>query len=332
MRLALGLVSAAAILVTGAAAQADMVSGPYITGFGGYTINPDTGFEVAPGTEADVSFEDGWVGGAAVGYDFGRARIEFEGAYRDNEYDTITLGGVTGSLSDNNLKAISGMINALYDFENESVITPYLGFGMGAANLDDDVSDESDTVLAYQGIAGTKISVTENLSAVVDYRYFRTLETDLGGAKFEYEQHTITAGLSYNFGTPAAPPPPPPPAPVVAEPPPPEVARSYMVFFDWDSTVITADAAQIIRDAASAAQTLGVARIELTGHADRSGSTRYNQGLSLRRADAVKAELIALGVAPDSISTVGKGESAPLVPTPDGVREAQNRRVEIVLP
>ncbi|MDD3446297.1 MAG: OmpA family protein, partial [Zavarzinia sp.] len=226
------------------------------------------------------------------------------------------------------LPVYTGMINTLYDFENESVVTPYLGFGMGAAFFD---ATDSDTMLAYQGIAGAKIAVTENLSAVVDYRYFRTLETEIGSTKFEYEQHVITAGLSYNFGMPPAPPP-PPPEPVVEAAPAPVVARSYMVFFDWDSTVITADASQIIRDAASAAQTLGVTRIELTGHADRSGSTRYNQRLSLKRADAVKAELIALGVAPDSITTVGKGESAPLVPTPDGVREAQNRRVEIVLP
>jgi len=331
MRLALGLVSAAAILVAGAAAQADMVSGPYITGFGGYTINPEVGIDTPLGS-GKLSFEDGWVAGAAVGYDFGRARIEFEGAYRDNEYDSIRIGNATvNNNSGDGLAVISGMVNALYDFENESVVTPYMGFGMGAAYLDDDGS-ESDTVLAYQGIVGTKVSITENLSAVVDYRYFRTLEADLAGTKFEYEQHTITAGLTYNFGTPAAPAPMVEPAPVVQPAPTPELARSYMVFFDWDSTAITPDASQIIRDAASAAQTLGVTRIELTGHADRSGSPRYNQRLSLKRAEAVKAELIALGVSPDSISTVGKGESAPLVPTPDGVREAQNRRVEIVLP
>ena len=325
MRLALGLVSAAAILVAGAAAQADMVSGPYITGFGGYTINPDTGYDDSvTGGSGKLSFEDGWIAGAAVGYDFGRARIEFEGAYRTNDTDgAVTKGRIGGDLP-----VYTGMINTLYDFENESVVTPYLGFGMGAAFFD---ATDSDTMLAYQGIAGAKIAVTENLSAVVDYRYFRTLETEIGSTKFEYEQHVITAGLSYNFGMPPAPPP-PPPEPVVEAAPAPVVARSYMVFFDWDSTVITADASQIIRDAASAAQTLGVTRIELTGHADRSGSTRYNQRLSLKRADAVKAELIALGVAPDSITTVGKGESAPLVPTPDGVREAQNRRVEIVLP
>ncbi|RJF87324.1 OmpA family protein [Oleomonas cavernae] len=330
MRLALGLVSAAAILVAGAAAQADMVSGPYITGFGGYTINPDVGVDVGP-FHGDLSFEDGWIGGAAVGYDWGRGRLEFEGAYHFNKLDSLDLDGFAPIQAgdEDDLSAISGMINALYDFENTSIVTPYIGFGMGAAYLDDD--NDTDTVLAYQGIVGTKVSITENLSGLVDYRYFRTLETDLGGVKFEYEQHIITAGLTYNFGTPPAPPP-AEPAPMVEPAPAPVLARSYMVFFDWDSVAISSEASQIIRDAAAAAQQLGVTRIELTGHADRSGSARYNQRLSLKRADAVKAELVALGVSADSISTVGKGETAPLVPTPDGVREPQNRRVEIVLP
>jgi outer membrane protein OmpA-like peptidoglycan-associated protein len=341
MRLALGLVSAAAILVAGAAAQADMVSGPYITGFGGYTINPDVGLDDEVFGHGDFSFDNGWVAGAAVGYDWGRGRLEFEGAYRDNSFDTVSLdnnpfpppaGRVSADI-DGDTHVISGMINALYDFENTSIVTPYVGFGMGAAYLDVSISGESDTdtVLAYQGIVGTKVSITENLSGVVDYRYFRTLEADFSGTKFEYEQHTITAGLTYNFGTPPAPPP-AEPAPMVEAAPAPVLARSYMVFFDWDSVAISSEASQIIRDAAAAAQQLGVTRIELTGHADRSGSARYNQRLSLKRADAVKAELVALGVSADSISTVGKGETAPLVPTPDGVREPQNRRVEIVLP
>ncbi len=329
MRLALGLVSAAALLVAGAAAQADMVSGPYVTGFGGYTINPDTDVTTNSGN-GEISFKDGWLAGAAVGYDFGRARVEFEGAYHKNDLDTVS--GANGSQSlDGKITNISMMVNALYDFENSSIITPYVGFGMGAAHLEVDSGDSpSDTAFAFQGLAGAKIAVTENLSAVVDYRYFRSLKADFDGAKFDYQQHIITAGLSYNFGTPAAPMAEPAPAPAPA--PAPEAARSYMVFFDWNSVEITADAQQIIRDAASAAQTLGVTRIELTGHADRSGSARYNQKLSLRRAEAVKAVLVSLGVAPDSITTVGKGETAPLVPTPDGVREAQNRRVEIVLP
>ena len=72
-------------------------------------------------------------------------------------------------------------------------------------------------------------------------------------------------------------------------------------------------------------------RIEVTGHTDTSGSAQYNQGLSVRRANAVAAELVRLGVPRNEISARGVGESQLLVPTPDNTREPQNRRVEIVL-
>ena len=71
--------------------------------------------------------------------------------------------------------------------------------------------------------------------------------------------------------------------------------------------------------------------IEATGHADRSGSDQYNMGLGLRRANAVKAELIKDGVPAANIVILSRGETMPLVQTADGVREPQNRRVEIVL-
>ena len=74
-----------------------------------------------------------------------------------------------------------------------------------------------------------------------------------------------------------------------------------------------------------------MARIVLTGHADRSGSTKYNEGLSMRRANNAMTDLIDLGIPGSSIAVFSKGETEPLVPTDDGVREPQNRRVEIVL-
>jgi outer membrane protein OmpA-like peptidoglycan-associated protein len=74
-----------------------------------------------------------------------------------------------------------------------------------------------------------------------------------------------------------------------------------------------------------------VQRIGVTGHADKSGPDAYNMALSLRRANNVKDELVRDGVPAASIVVVGRGESQPLVPTADGVREPQNRRVEIVL-
>ncbi|MBM3564582.1 MAG: OmpA family protein [Alphaproteobacteria bacterium] len=103
-----------------------------------------------------------------------------------------------------------------------------------------------------------------------------------------------------------------------------------MVFFDWDKADLTAEARKIIATAAEDAKKGNVARIRATGHADRSGPDGYNMKLSMRRAVAVKGELARLGVAEKDIAVVAKGEREPLVPTADGVREPQNRRVEIV--
>ena len=76
---------------------------------------------------------------------------------------------------------------------------------------------------------------------------------------------------------------------------------------------------------------VGGLRIEVTGHTDTSGSPQYNQGLSVRRANAVAAGLVRLGVPRNEITARGVGESQLLVSTPDNTREPQNRRVEIVL-
>jgi hypothetical protein len=104
-----------------------------------------------------------------------------------------------------------------------------------------------------------------------------------------------------------------------------------MVFFDWDRSNLSAQAQSTIAQAANTFKQTGVAQITATGHADRSGPDNYNMALSLRRANAVKDELVRDGVPAGAIQVIGKGESQPLVPTADGVREPQNRRVEIVL-
>lgn len=106
----------------------------------------------------------------------------------------------------------------------------------------------------------------------------------------------------------------------------------YLVFFDWNKATLTPEARRVIGTAADNWKKTGNARIVATGYTDLSGTPAYNQKLSERRADAVAQELVRLGVPSAMIATVGKGESDPLVPTRDGVREAQNRRVEIVIP
>lgn len=119
----------------------------------------------------------------------------------------------------------------------------------------------------------------------------------------------------------AAPPPPPPP------PPP----TSFMVFFDWDRSNLSAQAMSTIQQAAAAYKSRGSARVTATGHTDTTGSESYNMALSLRRANAVKDGLVQQGVPTTAISVVGRGEQTPLVATGDNVREPQNRRVEIVM-
>ena len=127
----------------------------------------------------------------------------------------------------------------------------------------------------------------------------------------------------------AAPPPAPPP------PPPPVAACNNelpgLIFFDFDSAVPAAEAGQIADYVAQNAGPCNWTRFNVVGHADRSGSNAYNMGLSQRRADAVAGLLSSRGLPMASIETTARGEEAPRVPTADGVRELQNRRVEILV-
>jgi outer membrane protein OmpA-like peptidoglycan-associated protein len=112
----------------------------------------------------------------------------------------------------------------------------------------------------------------------------------------------------------------------------PEICRQAIlgtVFFDWDSVALPESSAQTLQFIAANMGPCGWAGLNLTGHADRSGSDAYNEALSLRRAAAVAAALSSTGVSSGAMTTSGKGETEPRVPTADGVREAQNRRVEI---
>lgn len=271
----------------------------------------------------------GWAGSVALGYDFGQFRVELEGIYRNNNPDV-------GS----ELETYGGLVNLLYDFDFGFPVKPHIGVGIGYAHFDLDPLQSDDTFI-LQGIAGLEYAVTPNIAAFVDYRY---INNDwIESSDVEFDSHTVLAGLRFTFGSPGrpaptpvtAPPPPPPPPPMArpAPPPPPPpaaIARSYLVFFDFNRSNLTPEASRIVQTAAQNARSGGVTRIMVTGHADRSGTPAYNLRLSRRRAEAVRAELVRDGISPNEISLAARGESDPLVPTPDGVREPQNRRVEIV--
>jgi outer membrane protein OmpA-like peptidoglycan-associated protein len=103
----------------------------------------------------------------------------------------------------------------------------------------------------------------------------------------------------------------------------------YLVFFAFDRSELTPVAETVLGEVVDAWQQGRPAKVMLAGYADRAGSERYNLGLSERRAHTVAAALTARGVPADILDVQWFGESNPRVPTADGVREPQNRRVEI---
>jgi OOP family OmpA-OmpF porin len=119
--------------------------------------------------------------------------------------------------------------------------------------------------------------------------------------------------------------------PAAAQPAPPAAVREYRVYFEFDRSNLTPEAQQIIRQAADEVRRSGNARLLVVGKADRSGTDQYNQRLSDRRARTVVDALERAGVPRDRITARAVGESQPPVPTPDGVREARNRVVEITI-
>jgi OmpA-OmpF porin, OOP family len=271
------------------------------------------------------SMNTGWAAGGKVGYDFVGPRIELEGMYRQNNgtgvvaYPNGTFANQSGTINQ-----VSVMANALYDFMPGAAITPYIGAGAGIAFVDPSISPGCtmcSTQFAYQGIVGIGYNMAPGWRLDLDGRYYGT--TNPG--QYNNNNFSVMLGLTYKFGQPEAAPAAPPPAPA------PAAAPSFMVFFDWDRSDLSAQAMQTLQQVASAYKQRGSARVVATGHADKSGPDNYNMALSLRRANAVKNGLVQSGVPATAISVVGKGESQPLVQTADGVREPQNRRVEIVM-
>jgi len=308
------LMTAAALIALPVMAQAQSAAPGFYVGIEGganWLLNTNIqGNSVNPQT--------GWAAGAKIGYDFVGPRVELEGVYRENQHYTQAFAGTA---INNKIGQLGLLVNLLYDFSPNSVITPYIGAGAGVGFVDGN-SSLSSTQFAYQGIVGLAWNASDMFRISLDGRYYGTTAPQVNGTAWNNNNLSVMLGLTVKFASApaAAPPPPPPPAP-----------PSFMVFFDWDRSNLSAQALATIKQAADAFKTKGQARVTATGHADRSGPDQYNMALSLRRANAVKDALVREGVPATAISVVGRGESMPLVQTADGVREPQNRRVEIVV-
>lgn len=360
----LALLSAAFVANT---ASAQPVSGLYVGAAGGVSFlqnerirgyTPTSVPKTVP-QATGIAYKTGYLGLASLGYGFGNGvRLEIEGdvASSDRSFGPATA---TGLRSGKESKS-GGFGNVLFDMDIGSpYVFPYLGAGAGYQSVTQKLTqsgaagaveriDGSKGAFAYQAMLGAAFPIPPvlGLSATLEYRFIGLSGTrsyagslSSGGTTTKIsrktsddDSHNILVGLRYAFNVPR------PVAPVAASAPAaapvpaaPAAARSYLVFFDWDRAELTDRARQIIAEAAQASARTQTTRIEVAGHADRSGTPAYNQALSRRRAAMVTGELVRLGVPVASISVNSFGDTQPLVPTAAGVREPQNRRVEIVL-
>jgi len=113
---------------------------------------------------------------------------------------------------------------------------------------------------------------------------------------------------------------------IAADPPGP---KQFMLFYESGDIKLTAESLKLYEQVKAELKNYPAGEIVVIAHTDRIGSKKSNDELSMRRAESVKSFLIEIGIAESIIQVAGRGEQEPLLPTKDGVAEAQNRRVEI---
>ena len=121
----------------------------------------------------------------------------------------------------------------------------------------------------------------------------------------------------------------PTPAPAKPKPVAEKVTFAADVFFDFDKSVIKPDGKSKLDDLSNKVRGVNLEVVIAIGHADSIGSDEYNQRLSVRRAEAVKAYLVSKGIEANRIYTEGKGEKQPVASNKTADGRAKNRRVEI---
>jgi OOP family OmpA-OmpF porin len=289
---------------------------------------------------------------ATAGYKFGGFRLEAETAWDRHTIDSFDTGGVSIPV-DGHFEMRSVLLNGIYDIPVLPRLKISIGGGAGVGN--DPVKFDNPLVLGtfsngertrfmWQALGGVSFQVNRNIDLFVEYHYRNLVGGDNGSVlapairTHNVNEQAVLAGFRWYPWAPEqrvayqAPPmpPPPPPAPPPAPPPPPSV-KTFIVFFDFNKSNLTPEAVNVVGEAVKEAQSNGQVRVLVTGHTDTVGSDNYNQALSVRRAQAVKDQMVSDGLADGVIAIQGKSFHDPLVPTGPGVREPQNRRAVIDL-
>lgn len=204
-------VGMALLLVLVLSSAPALAKGPYFGGQAGGVFLSDSDVSDPAGEFATAEFDTGLGLALVGGYSFDMFRLEGELFYKINDFDTLSDAGF-GIPVEGDVSALGLMVNAFYDFKTGTPFTPYIGAGIGMAQVSiNDLSilgvtvlDDDDGVLAYQLIAGVGYAVSNAVTLDLQYKYLATTDpefTDVEGATIEteYSSHNIMVGLRYNF-------------------------------------------------------------------------------------------------------------------------------------
>ncbi len=186
-----------------APAKAEIDMDIYVAGNAGASLLMETG--ITAGSSENLEIAPGFNLSAAVGVDFGLVRLEGEGFFSNHWLDkTKDVGGNTDGV----FRTTAGMANAYVDIPLV-VINPFIGAGIGLANVDADdieiggspVVDDNDLVLAYQLRAGLAFTALPLVDIILGYRYFRTGDLSMGGNVDidGLEAHSVELGVRVSF-------------------------------------------------------------------------------------------------------------------------------------
>jgi opacity protein-like surface antigen len=178
----------------------------YIKGNIGIGMAMDSDIDNMPNTigTARMTYDSGFVGSLAAGYDFANpVRLEIELIRHKNDLDITSYNNFYGTFNEGDLKTRSFMLNGFYDVDTGSAWTPFVGAGMGWSKLD--INDpgfntsDSDDVFTYQLIGGVAYAFNDQWSVDAQYRFMGTSDATIDGADFNLNSNDLMLGLRYSF-------------------------------------------------------------------------------------------------------------------------------------
>ena len=178
----------------------------YIKGSLGIGMAMDTDIDNMPNAAgtAKMTYDTGFVGSLAAGYDFANPmRMEVEFMRLQNDLDRLSYDNVYGNFTEGDLTTKSFMLNGYYDIATGSPWTPFVGVGIGWSKLDLDTPafpiSDNDDVFTYQFIGGVAYAFNEQWSVDAEYRFVGTGDATISGADYDFNSNNLMLGLRYSF-------------------------------------------------------------------------------------------------------------------------------------